>query len=319
MWSLTAAWGGFGGMVAKDWKERDALDRGDVRRGVRRRLAGARACACSRGSIRRCRRPASTTSSWCCRATRRPSRCSRPSGAVVGAGWQSGKFLYVDTDLKIDLPEARVVIDREQVADLGLDLAGVGQELGTLLGGALREPLQLLRPQLQGHPADRRRGPRHASARCSTSRSRRRAASSCRSRRSRTSRSSTAPRTLNRFQQRNAVRVFGGVQPGVTKEEGLRVLEEAARRGRRARRDARLRRRVAADPPRGLGADRDARLRGRADLPGARGAVPELPRSADRAARLGAARDLRRAGVQLPRPHHDQHLLAGRADHAGRA
>jgi multidrug efflux pump len=40
--------------------------------------------------------------------------------------------------------------------------------------------------------------------------------------------SSTAPRTLNRFQQRNAVRVFGGVQPGVTKEEGLRVLEQAA-------------------------------------------------------------------------------------------
>jgi len=40
--------------------------------------------------------------------------------------------------------------------------------------------------------------------------------------------SSTAPRSLNRFQQRNAVRIFGGVQPGVTKEEGLRVLEEAA-------------------------------------------------------------------------------------------
>jgi multidrug efflux pump len=40
--------------------------------------------------------------------------------------------------------------------------------------------------------------------------------------------SSTAPRTLNRFQQRNAVRIFGGVQPGVTKEEGLRVLEIAA-------------------------------------------------------------------------------------------
>jgi multidrug efflux pump len=40
--------------------------------------------------------------------------------------------------------------------------------------------------------------------------------------------SSTAPRTLNRFGQRNAVRVFGGVKPGVTKEEGLRVLEQAA-------------------------------------------------------------------------------------------
>jgi len=38
----------------------------------------------------------------------------------------------------------------------------------------------------------------------------------------------TAPRALTRFQQRNSVRVFGAVQPGVTKEEGLSVLENAA-------------------------------------------------------------------------------------------
>ncbi|PZN32081.1 MAG: multidrug efflux protein, partial [Proteobacteria bacterium] len=37
-----------------------------------------------------------------------------------------------------------------------------------------------------------------------------------------------APRTLNRFQQRNAARIFGGVAAGVTKEEALRVLEQAA-------------------------------------------------------------------------------------------
>src|SRR5690606_29443802 len=56
--------------------------------------------------------------------------------SVVGAGWQSGKFLYVDTDLKMDQPEASVVIDRERLADLGLDLATAGRELGTILGGA---------------------------------------------------------------------------------------------------------------------------------------------------------------------------------------
>jgi len=37
----------------------------------------------------------------------------------------------------------------------------------------------------------------------------------------------TARRTLSRFQQRNAVRIFGGVKSGITKEEGLRVLEDA--------------------------------------------------------------------------------------------
>src|SRR5688572_16434883 len=65
-----------------------------------------------------------------------PEQMVQIAGAVVGAGWQSGKFLYVDTDLKIDLPEARVVLDRERLADLGFDLATVGRELGTLLGGA---------------------------------------------------------------------------------------------------------------------------------------------------------------------------------------
>src|SRR5690606_22554770 len=56
--------------------------------------------------------------------------------SVVNAGWQSGRFLYVDTDLKVDQPEARVILDRERLADLGLDLATAGRELGTVLGGA---------------------------------------------------------------------------------------------------------------------------------------------------------------------------------------
>ena len=38
-----------------------------------------------------------------------------------------------------------------------------------------------------------------------------------------------APRTLNRFQQKNCIRISGGVAPGVTKEEALRALEEIAR------------------------------------------------------------------------------------------
>jgi multidrug efflux pump len=41
---------------------------------------------------------------------------------------------------------------------------------------------------------------------------------------------STAPRSLNRFQQQNAVKIFGGVIPGHTKEEGLQVLEAAAKK-----------------------------------------------------------------------------------------
>src|SRR5262245_17335528 len=148
-------------------------------------------------------------------------------GAVLAAGWQSGKFLYVDTDLKIDLPEARVVLDRERLADLGLDLAGVGRELGTLLGGAYVNRFNYYDRSYKVIPQigdeDRAtvaplldlklRTPRGELVPVSTFTR---------------IESGTAPRTLNRFQQRNAVRIFGGVKPGITKEEGLRVLEEAA-------------------------------------------------------------------------------------------
>ncbi|MGH2403518.1 MAG: efflux RND transporter permease subunit, partial [bacterium] len=148
------------------------------------------------------------------------------TAAVLGAGWQSGKFLYVDTDLKIDLPEARVVIDREAVADLGLDLASVGRELGTLLGGGYVNRFNFFDRSYKVIPqigdADRAtvaplldlkiRTPSGQLVPVSTFTR---------------IETSVAPRVLNRFQQRNAVRIFGGVNPGVTKEEGLRVLEQA--------------------------------------------------------------------------------------------
>jgi multidrug efflux pump len=40
----------------------------------------------------------------------------------------------------------------------------------------------------------------------------------------------TAPRSLTKFQQQSSLRLFAGVVPGVTKEDGLNALEEVARR-----------------------------------------------------------------------------------------
>ncbi|HYT72243.1 MAG TPA: efflux RND transporter permease subunit [Gemmatimonadales bacterium] len=226
MWSLTASWGGFGGMVTKDWKQRKRTTEqmyGAVY-GAVSQVAGLQV-------FPRLDPPLPTPGQYdvelVLQSDAPPEQMLETVGSVVGAGWQSGKFLYVDTDLKIDLPQAQVVIDRDQVADLGLDLAGVGRELGTLLGGgyvnrfnyfdrsykvipqigdegrATVGPLLDLKIKTPGGELV----PVSTFTRIE---------------------SSTAPRTLNRFQQRNAVRIFGGVQPGVTKEEGLRVLEAAA-------------------------------------------------------------------------------------------
>jgi multidrug efflux pump len=156
-----------------------------------------------------------------------PEEMLQMAGAVVGAGWQSGKFLYVDSDLKIDLPEAHVVIDRDEVADLGLDLAGVGRELGTLLGGGYVNRFNYYDRSYKVIPQiaeqDRSTVGPLLDLKIKTPSGRLVPVSTFTH-----IETGTAPRTLNRFQQRNAVRIFGGVRPGVTKEEGLRVLEAAA-------------------------------------------------------------------------------------------
>jgi multidrug efflux pump len=227
MWSLTAPWGGFGGMVTKYWKER-----GRSTEEMYGEIYGAVSQTPGLRVFPRLDPPLPTPGQYdvelILQSEAAPEQMLEITQAVLNAGWASGKFLYVDTDLKIDLPEARVVLDRERVADLGLDLAGVGQELGTLLGGAYVnrfnyfdrsykvipqvgdkdrasiEPLLDLKIKTPGGELV----PVSTFTQIETS---------------------TAPRSLNRFQQRNAVRIFGGVNPGVTKEEALRVLEDAAR------------------------------------------------------------------------------------------
>jgi multidrug efflux pump len=226
MWSLTANWGGFGGLVAKDWRERERSTEemyGEVF-GAVSQIPGLRV-------FPRLDPPLPTPGQYdvelVLQSDLPPEQMLETVGQVVGAGWASGKFLYVDTDLKIDLPEARVVIDREQVADLGLDLASVGQELGTLLGGAYVNRFNYFDRSYKVIPQigekDRATVAPLLDLKIKTPSGELVPVSTFTR-----IESSTAPRTLNRFQQRNAVRVFGGVQPGVTKEEGLRVLEQAA-------------------------------------------------------------------------------------------
>jgi multidrug efflux pump len=47
----------------------------------------------------------------------------------------SGKFYFVDSDLKIDTPQATVVVDRDKVAALGMTQQDVGNALAAAMGG----------------------------------------------------------------------------------------------------------------------------------------------------------------------------------------
>ena len=57
------------------------------------------------------------------------------ASAVLAKAQASGKFYFIDSDLKIDKPQATVNLDRNLIATLGLTQADVGAALGSALGG----------------------------------------------------------------------------------------------------------------------------------------------------------------------------------------
>ncbi|MFT4844020.1 MAG: multidrug efflux pump [Planctomycetota bacterium] len=226
MWSLVADFGGFGGMVAKNWKERERSTEQ-----LYGQLYGAVSQVPGLRVFPRLDPPLPTSGQFDVELVLQSAApledLLETTMAVVGAGWQSGKFLYVDTDLKIDRPEARVKIDRERVADLGMDLAGVGRELGALLGGGYANRFNYFDRSYKVIPQIGRED-RSSVGPLLDLKIKTPAGDLVPVSAFTTIEAIASPRTLNRFQQRNAVRVFGGVQPGVTKEEALAVLEKAA-------------------------------------------------------------------------------------------
>ena len=69
------------------------------------------------------------------KTTRSFNDLDKVSSRFLQEAQKTGMFGYIDRDLKIDLPQADVVIDREKVAALGLDMARVAGVLNTLLSG----------------------------------------------------------------------------------------------------------------------------------------------------------------------------------------
>jgi multidrug efflux pump len=149
------------------------------------------------------------------------------AGQLVGAAFASGKFLFADSDVKVDLPQTRIIIDRDKVADAGLDLATVGRDLAVLLSGGYTNRFNYegrsykVIPQVEDFARAtpdqildlKIRTPDGGLVRASSFVRLETVA---------------APRALTRFQQRNSFKVFGGNAPGVTKEEALVALEKAA-------------------------------------------------------------------------------------------
>lgn len=146
---------------------------------------------------------------------------------IIAKAYQSGNFMFVDTDLKIDLPQTELVINRDLIADLGLTLAEVNSQLSVLMsnnyvnqyndnGKAYRvipvvdqadkyNPENVLDMQVSTPSGDLVRVSAFA-----------------------TIKSVTSPRVLGSFNQQKSFRIFGGALPHVTKEQALSSVEQIA-------------------------------------------------------------------------------------------
>ena len=138
----------------------------------------------------------------------------------------SGKFFFPPLiDMKIDQPQSELVIDRDRVADLGLNLQQVGADIGSMLGGNFVNRFDIagrsykVIPQIQRsdrlNPEQLRNiyitGPNGQMVPLSSVA---------------TIRNSTTARSMNRFQQLNAVTISG--VSVVPLDEALRFLEDEA-------------------------------------------------------------------------------------------
>jgi multidrug efflux pump len=69
-------------------------------------------------------------------STAEPSQILELANQIQKKAAQSGKFAFPPLiDVKIDQPQAQITIDRDRVADLGLDLGMVGEDVAAMVGG----------------------------------------------------------------------------------------------------------------------------------------------------------------------------------------
>jgi multidrug efflux pump len=133
----------------------------------------------------------------------------------------------LDTDMRLNKPEVEVEIDRDRVADLGLDISVIGRTLETLLGGRNVSTFQIGTEQYDvtvALPPEERTSPE------TLSRIFVRGSSGEMVQLSNVVKAhvSVAPRDLRRFNQLRAITIQANLAPGYTMGEAIRDVTAAA-------------------------------------------------------------------------------------------
>jgi len=146
---------------------------------------------------------------------------------IMGRAMQSGRFIFLDTNLKIDRPRQTVHIDRDKAALMGVDMQQISADLAGLMAGAYAGRFSLdnrsyrVIPQVQ---RSERLNPDQLMDFYTRNRDGELVPLSALV----TLEESVQPRQLSRFQQLNAVTISGVPRPGVTLGEALGLLEDIA-------------------------------------------------------------------------------------------
>ncbi|WP_020677785.1 efflux RND transporter permease subunit [Geopsychrobacter electrodiphilus] len=159
-------------------------------------------------------------------STAEPEQILKFANQIQQAAAKSGMFAFPPLiDVKIDQPQSEIVIDREKVADMGLNLRQVGSEMATMMGGNFVNRFNIagrsykVIPQVQR--IDRLNPEQLGDIYISGPNGQLIPLSSIA-----TIKNSTVPRSLNRFQQLNAVKISGVAMRPL--DEALRFLEREA-------------------------------------------------------------------------------------------
>lgn len=127
--------GVFGGMILKPWGQR-GRSAGTIKNalsGAANRIAGLQTYVVVPPSL-----PGSTGGApvqFVISTTADYTQLATAAQEIVRHAQQSGKFFFVDQDLKFDMPELEINVDRSKAQTLGLTMADIGNAMGTMLGG----------------------------------------------------------------------------------------------------------------------------------------------------------------------------------------
>jgi multidrug efflux pump len=228
IFQITNPNGGFGGMVTKPWSERKKTAQQLLveSTGPLSKIAGIRVIPLTPPPL-----PGGGNFpvDFVIASAGEPQQLVQFANQLVQKAMTSGIFIYADSDLKYDQPQAEVVFDRDKLRSQGVDLSQAGQDLSTLLGGNYVNRFSIQGRSYKVIPQVKRverLTPEQLSQIYVTGSQNKMVPLSTFA----NLRTTTEPRELKKFQQLNAVRIQGVLPPGVPLDKGLRLLEDEAQK-----------------------------------------------------------------------------------------